>query len=1162
MHVDVRPHGRSTLPQIPSELHAALDAELRPSRMASYAALVEARSAVESFSASTKDSSVRAAAAVGLTQLRSAVVGQHASALLQGVAAHVADGGLAGARESIVRHQALDGAAMGGGFRLPGTSAWTDRMHDLFLWYLLFLLCLIIGSLVFHLTKRAAADAPGSNQPLLSRARLSVPMEEPVQLDPQGTPTHTQSGFRTSILGQLFVYVWMLQPVAMWTFLGACVAAHYGAGDPLGITKEGNEFDSETQPFLWAVLFSSIYLVCSKEYAMEFLMFFMTSCALCNADAVVVESKDNKQLCMVHVENERPYFFFMCFRYTFVKAEGRFRPVGKQSVNGAQAHSAFASGGMAQEDVEDRRFRMGKNEIVVHVDSVVMSLFHEFHSKVYIYQFQTTWFSLFFDYWNVGILWLTLILVSGTFVSIFIKRANKLKIQEMASLHVDVQVLRDGKAITMPCEDLVPGEMLIIPSNSILPCDCVVVSGAVVVGEAMLTGEPMPITKVAIDPAATGSAGANTLFSGTEVLDVSGSGEHGTVAVVTAIGGATQKADLLRAVLFPSEVFFQYVDDLRTVYIGLVCYALCLFVILACANYPFNRPGNKSNQTAIFVRALFCIMQAINPMLGVAIASGQSNAAMKLTRKGISCLDPQRVPIAGCINKMVLDKTGTITKDGMELVGVQECKDGTSFIESCKADNFSDAGGLAQLTRYILASTHKLSLARGQLVGNHVEMEMFKAQKQWQLDVTQTSRAVTDGRERIEVLRVLDFDHSRMTSGVVCKLPSGESYVFIKGAANAINGLCSAGVPADFMKVSDEWSSKGYYVLGVGCRIVSGSAAEPAAVAAASRDELEAGLKAQSLLIFANELKPDSKAALEELAAGSVSCVMCTGDHLLSGVSVARKAGIIAADCVAYKLRVHGRDVNWDVLSDPLATGSGKAYVAEQKEWDKLVQHPDLVAKELPKISVFGRFRPDGKVSAVEEFQRLGYYVGMCGDGGNDCGALRAAHAGLALSEAEASIVAPFSSGANKSLFRLGEVLKEGRACIATNIALFYFYVAYGFALTSMKTSLLLINGATMATYQWFFLDIFLVLFLPSGMTHSAAVENLSRFRPSCSLLTARPMLNVAGSWLIFAVYFAMCIKTLRSYDFFMYWDPETIGVGPAQWNSLGDNFETSVGLG
>jgi cation-transporting ATPase 13A3/4/5 len=34
----------------------------------------------------------------------------------------------------------------------------------------------------------------------------------------------------------------------------------------------------------------------------------------------------------------------------------------------------------------------------------------------------------------------------------------------------------------------------------------------------------------------------------------------------------------------------------------------------------------------------------------------------------------------------------------------------------------------------------------------------------------------------------------------------------------------------------------------------------------------------------------------------------------------------------------------------------------------------------------------------------------MCGDGANDCGALKMAHSGISLSEAEASVASPFTS--------------------------------------------------------------------------------------------------------------------------------------------------------
>ena len=64
-----------------------------------------------------------------------------------------------------------------------------------------------------------------------------------------------------------------------------------------------------------------------------------------------------------------------------------------------------------------------------------------------------------------------------------------------------------------------------------------------------------------------------------------------------------------------------------------------------------------------------------------------------------------------------------------------------------------------------------------------------------------------------------------------------------------------------------------------------------------------------------------------------------------------------------------------------------------------------------------------------EELQELGYYVAMCGDGANDCGALRTAHAGISLSEAEASVASPFTSK-EPNISCVPEVIREGDICL------------------------------------------------------------------------------------------------------------------------------------
>jgi cation-transporting ATPase 13A2 len=91
---------------------------------------------------------------------------------------------------------------------------------------------------------------------------------------------------------------------------------------------------------------------------------------------------------------------------------------------------------------------------------------------------------------------------------------------------------------------------------------------------------------------------------------------------------------------------------------------------------------------------------------------------------------------------------------------------------------------------------------------------------------------------------------------------------------------------------------------------------------------------------------------------------------------------------------------------------------------------------------VFARAKPNDKVRVISIFQELGKTVGMCGDGANDCGALKQAEIGLSLSQAEASISAPFTSQIT-NISSMVELIKECRAGLATNYSLFNIMAIY-----------------------------------------------------------------------------------------------------------------------
>ena len=118
----------------------------------------------------------------------------------------------------------------------------------------------------------------------------------------------------------------------------------------------------------------------------------------------------------------------------------------------------------------------------------------------------------------------------------------------------------------------------------------------------------------------------------------------------------------------------------------------------------------------------------------------------------------------------------------------------------------------------------------------------------------------------------------------------------------------------------------------------------------------------------------------------------------------------------------------------------------------KVEEISDLKKQFLDCSTVYARTKPNDKAKIVMVYQHTGKTVSMCGDGANDCGALKQADIGLSLSQAEASISAPFTSQVT-NITSMVELLKECRAGLATNFSLFNIMASY--SLTQYTTSII-----------------------------------------------------------------------------------------------------------
>lgn len=991
-----------------------------------------------------------------------------------------------------------------------------------------------------------------------------------------------QQGFRTHWVGCTIFKLWTLFPVM--GYVGLIVLTYLGYNfEELDL---GMRWVEIAEPFLICWSLTHIVLAIIRNWRETMQTFFMVETSLENAEFVLVKEIDESRLSvesqsllkssengqsqkrvpsvLVEVKEIGPirFFEYTCIRYIWSAGADRFIMPHTDILSGPSCHERVQQGGQSEQLIHKWRVEAGDNTVHVEVPSVARSLIDTFLTPMSIYQFANISLFWFYYAWNISAVYLMMAVTTGVYRALFIVRKTQKQISEMASEEVPARVFRNGQWITISSHHIVPGDVVMVEEGKSVPCDLVLTVGNVVVNESMLTGEALPIQKFAVDvsvtePVDSKSHKKHVLFSGTNVMQSCAGPDDGfAVGVVMSIGAITAKGSLVRMVLFPTPSR-QMMDGEMTAVAKIVmffagCMALgCLFTNIGCWI------------TVIFASMSF-LSQSLNPNIGVMLCMGQSVASGRLTDKKIQCLQPERIPVAGRVQVMVFDKTGTITKGGMDFLRVQPIVDGD--FKEC-VDVKPDPEWVEALPVHLqttLGTCHTVTrlTSDNSLIGNAVEVAMFQVSN-WEMpdptESNQVYRALSSNlRETSEseaqVIRQLDFCHERMTSGCVVRAPNGKTTVLLKGSYEVIANM-AGGVPKNYKDVTEQYAREQFYLLASGARVLP----EGCDVESMTRDALEQDLNMTGLLLFRNEMKPDSPDAIKQLRDGNVRCIMCTGDNALTGVTVAKKCGMILKDD-AYLATVEDGSVVWRHTETNLEVSDAEVMAMPDAELCldagafRQLYKDNRMASLIDRVRVLARMKPNDKVLTINLVQDNDVAVGMVGDGGNDCGALRAADVGLALSDSEASLVSPFSTQ-RKDLQTVVDILATGRGTLMTNIATFQWYIVYGIAYPFFKMSSFFTTGGFATEFQIVFMDLFCGMFMVAAMCMSKPNDKLSKVIPLQRLNDFKTVVGFLIPNLYFMAAFFVLFFVLTALPWYSSLSPMGMLLPAELWGYRGDGY-------
>ncbi len=533
-------------------------------------------------------------------------------------------------------------------------------------------------------------------------------------------------------------------------------------------------------------------------------------------------------------------------------------------------------------------------------------------------------------------------------------------------------VLRESKLKTVPAEELVPGDILVLEEGAKIPADCRILEEySLNTNEASLTGESTPVKKIT-EPLKSAKLVAdmkNMLWMGTAIT----AGK--CKAIVVSTGMRTEIGKIAEEIQVEEE------STPLQAKLGFLGKQLGILIVIIAALVAVSGVlVLKADIFDMFTTGIALAVAAVPEGLPAVATLTLAIGIRRMSSKNSIIRRLAAVETLGSCTVICSDKTGTLTKNEMAVTDL--------YIFDRKLKSVEGVGELLKIG----VLCNNASIEDG-FVGDPTEAALLFAARKGGLEKA-------DLEKKYSFVTEIPFSSERKRMTVVRKSGKDKT-AYCKGAVEVIlnrcsrkyeNGKISVLTRKDREKIlsaNEEFSKQALRVLAFAYRDVS--------KLSKFSEDVEKDLIFVGLMGMIDPPREQVKEAVEVCKKAGIKVVMITGDHANTAKAIGEKIGIVGEV-------ITGEDL--DRLN--------------QKQLTELSK----------KVCIYARVSPSHKTKILDALKKGNNIVAMTGDGVNDAPALKKADIGVAMGITGTDVAKEASDMVLKddNFSSIVSAIKEGRS--------------------------------------------------------------------------------------------------------------------------------------